>query len=103
MVPETWAHSRFIHLTRLLAWQGVIELQTVRSAFFRLSLCTIHPILPNPCCSQNDVKLLKRCSPHAADTHSATQEIPYLLRNPKVDFGFHKQSPGFPILSHFCI
>jgi hypothetical protein len=46
MVPETWAHSRFIHLTRLLAWQSVIELQTVRSAFFHLSLCTIHPILP---------------------------------------------------------
>jgi hypothetical protein len=46
MVPEMWAHSRLIQLTRLLDWQSVIELQTVRSAFFHLSLCTIHPILP---------------------------------------------------------
>jgi hypothetical protein len=42
MVPQTWAHSWFIHLTR----QSFIELQTVRSAFFHLSLCTINPILP---------------------------------------------------------
>jgi len=60
-------------------------------------------ILPHPCCLQNDVKLPKRCSPQVADTCSATQEIPYLLRNPKVDFGVHKRSPGSPILSPFCI
>jgi hypothetical protein len=38
------------HLTQLLARQSFIELNTVRSAFIHLSLCTIHFILPKPCC-----------------------------------------------------
>jgi hypothetical protein len=47
MVPEMWAHPWFIPLTRLLACESVvIELRTVRSAFFHLSLCTIHSTLP---------------------------------------------------------
>jgi hypothetical protein len=48
MVVETSVHSPFSHMTRLPALQTFTEFNPVRWAFFHLSLCTIHSLLPNP-------------------------------------------------------